>query len=117
MDKEVFLDKVQVAMGADFDVNIVEGSMVIKPAEAGIALFSHIDISEQNAATTQKYVETLEDLLEHVREDNSDLRNLLEIYLEQVEDKDLQEQIIKLLYPLSAINDEGEEVKFEGEER
>ena len=115
MEKDEFMLKAKTIMGEDFKVNIVDGKMVIQPSEAGIALFSHIDISEQSHETAKLYTNTLEDLLEKVRSDNANLRNLMELLVEKIDDTELVDEILKTIYPISAVDDEGKEVKFVGE--
>jgi hypothetical protein len=100
----------------NLDVKIENGSMVITPSEAGVAIFSYIEMNEKLVESAEKSINFIEEKLDKVSSDNAHLIDLLERALDFLEDeKDsdkLVADILNTIYPITAIWDNGEEIKF-----
>lgn len=103
----------------NLDVRIENGSMVITPSDAGIAVFSYIEMNEKLVENAEKRIDFIEDKLDKVSADNAYFRDLLERALDFLEDeKDsdkLVAEILNTIYPITGIYEDGTEVKFDSE--
>jgi hypothetical protein len=78
MSNEYF-DKVADKIGFDnLNVEIVDGKFIITPSDAGLLIFAHLDIAEKQLLESEKEVLALQNELEGVRDDNYQVRDLLD---------------------------------------
>jgi hypothetical protein len=90
----------------EFSAEIVDGKMVITPADAGVALMGYIQISEDKIATHDKEIEILNSQLDDMRDDNANLRDLLErVYGVLLDNghETLAEEVITAAYPVRGL--------------
>ena len=105
-----------------FNVEIKDGVMCISPSEAGVALFTYIKLSGQDKKEIEETIGLKDKEIEDLTADNSKLRDLCETMLEyfdekqDVESKVVKDRLLKIIYPITAFNTDGEQVKFIGEE-
>lgn len=107
----------------NFKVEIVDGVMCISPSEAGVALFSYIQLNAKDKKEQEEMNAIADSAIERLAYDNAKLRDLCERMIEFFDDLDepnendieLKEELLKIVYPITATNTDGDEVKFEGE--
>jgi hypothetical protein len=113
VEKEIngLYETVAETIGYDsLGAEIVDGKMVITPADAGVHLIAYVTMSEARLDDADAEQERLNDTIEELRTDNSVLRDLLErcyaVLLEagQVE---LADEVITAAYPVKGITEIG----------
>lgn len=78
-DSDKYFEKVAEKIGFDgLNVEIVDGKFIIEPSDAGLLLFAHLDIAEKQLVEREKDIMVLQNELEEVRDDNSQVRDLLD---------------------------------------
>lgn len=114
--EETVLDRIEDSIGKSLEVLIKDNVMHITPAEAGIALFSFIEMNESNIEAYETHIDKLGDALLEKSEDNSRLRDLLEQVIPILENHGYPELVADILntsYPVTGITADGERVRFE----
>jgi hypothetical protein len=116
------LSDIADAAGSEvFDANIVDGSLVITPADAGIQIFAALATMEERFTSYETRLEQQEEILLDLRDNNGRLRDLLErtygVLLESGQ-TELADEVIEAAYPVVGVADDGKEIRFEkGEQR
>jgi hypothetical protein len=106
MSNEYF-DKVADKIGFDnLNVEIVDGKFIITPSDAGLLIFAHLDIAEKQLLESEKEVLALQNALEEVRDDNYQVRDLLDRcygVLVEVGQHGLAEEVLSVAYFVKGI--------------
>jgi hypothetical protein len=112
------LEEIAETIGTEnFDAKIVDGSMIITPSDAGIQIFAAVAMAEEQIEKAEAMAEASQEIIENLRQDNADLRDLLErTYSVLIESgqTELADEVINAAYPIVGIYDDGTEVEIEG---
>lgn len=102
----------------NFAVKIEDGSMVITPSDAGIAIFAHVGMTENSLAEAAELEEKMEARIEELRDDNAFLRDLLEETVETIENTypELAARLLLVAYPIVGIEEDGTIVEVDENE-
>ena len=114
MSENILNDIINKTGFENFAVRIEDGSMVITPSDAGVALFGHVSQAETTISDLQDLLGKMQEDYEEVRDDNAFLRDLLEETVETIEGTfpELASRLLLVAYPIKGIEVDGEEVKF-----
>lgn len=108
---EEYFDKVAEKIGFDtFNAEIVDGKFVISPSDAGLMLLAHLEIAEKQLGEREADIFKLQDELELLRLDNSQIRDLLDrCYSVLIEEghAGLAEEILDVAYKTVGITEMG----------
>lgn len=108
MSNEYF-DKVADKIGFDnLNVEIVDSKFIITPSDAGLLIFAHLDIAEKQLVEAEKEVLALHNELDEMRDDNSQIRDLLDRcygVLVEVGQHGLAEEVLAAAYPAKGIQE------------
>ena len=99
----------------DFDAIIEDGKMIINPSDAGVQLFAYIAMAEDQIEKAEMETETAQEIIENLRQENAELRDLLESTTDKLfeyNEDTLAEDIIRKLYPVTGTFEDGTEVEF-----
>jgi hypothetical protein len=115
---EEMFENIAETIGVDeLSAEIVDGKFVISPAEAGVMLFSFLQIADEEAKQRHADRAHLETELEMMRDDNSNLRDLLERCYAVLLDNDyneLADEVIKAAYPVYGVREDGSYERLDG---
>jgi len=115
---EEMFDDIAKTIGVDsLSAEIVDGKFVISPSEAGVMLFSFLSIADEEAKQRHADRVRLEQELELLRDDNANLRDLLErcyaVMLDN-DQNDLAEEVIRAAYPVYGVREDGTYERLDG---
>jgi len=111
-------EQLENVAGAPFEMRIEDNEMIIAPAEAGIALLAAV--SQMNTDNSEGWTEAerLGLVVEQLRDDNAELRDLCETIhatLVELGQDDLAERVLRAVFPVSGVMDDGTVVPFGGD--
>ena len=108
MSNEYF-DKVADKIGFDnLNVEIVDSKFIITPSDAGLLIFAHLDIAEKQILEREKDILALHNELDEMRDDNSQIRDLLDRcygVLVEVGQHGLAEEVLAAAYTAKGIQE------------
>jgi len=108
-DKNQMFETISETVGYDgFSAEIVDGTMHITPADAGIHLFAYIQNTEEIINEHISAVDNLRQELDETHADNSVLRDLLErcyAVLLDAGQVELADEVITAAYPVKGITE------------
>lgn len=116
-DEQNMLENIAEYTGEPFSVNIVDNTMQIRPAEAGIAIFAALTRQDEREQAAWEEADRIARTLEEVREDNARLRDLFEMVhpvLVELGQEELAEELLRTVYPVYGVNADGSTVKVDG---
>lgn len=108
-------DLTSAANMGDFNATIEDGKLIITPSDAGIQLFAYVAMSEEQINKTEAAAAAADKIIEDLRQDNADLRDLLEqTYSVLMENGsvDFAEKILNRLYPITGTWEDGTTMEF-----
>lgn len=101
----------------EFGAEIVDGQMIITPAESGVVLMSALTTQQNEIDMLEKKLMEMDNYLFVIVNENEEFRDLLSECLFAFEDDtELSNSIAKALWRVSGILEDGTEVKLEWKE-
>jgi hypothetical protein len=110
------IEMAQELAGAQFSATIEDNAFVIRPAEAGIALFASITTHTDQLESALAATEELASALEALRDENGLFRQELENVTEILSTENYGQYVARInsiLWPVVGITEDGTEVTFE----
>ncbi len=103
----------------DFGVEIVDGQMIISPAESGVILLSSLTTQQTELESVEQKLIEIDDYLLKIVNENDIYRDLLEDCLnalDEYEQEELVDRITKNLWRVSGVYADGTEVQIDMKE-
>jgi|688.fasta_scaffold522851_3 hypothetical protein len=116
MNEQEFKAKLEEVAGDEFSMRIENNEMIITPAEAGVALLAAISQLNSQEDEAWQELDRLAGIIEELREDNANLRDVLEtLHPMMVEfgQDEIADRLMRIAYPVAGVMDDGTVVKFE----
>lgn len=88
---------------------IVDGKMIIEPADAGVMMMAYLQLAEEKELTHEREVEYHNTRYDKLRDENAHLRDFLERVYVLLTEKglhDLAQEVILTAYPISGVDEE-----------